>query len=251
MRKLENGEGDLEAGESELILERKCPKVLNDFTLAQPTIDRFNRYRQHILNMEERIHTRRFDFRHAQFYFAESFVNAFFAHRFFNDKSATFFDCMRILSYGMMHNALLVAENPERALPPRPDDFRGASTAGPPSAGGSSSSCTHTIVPITTVVGRKRGRAVQPRCVMCNDQCSTCCFDCSTPGNIVAVHKRKVAYRNETRNLPCALQHAKNPCSFPRGKQGQAAKAPARAGAAQPAMATPVDLDDGWLSDDM
>mmetsp|Transcript_39548 Transcript_39548/g.90820 ORF Transcript_39548/g.90820 Transcript_39548/m.90820 type:complete len:126 (+) Transcript_39548:225-602(+) len=27
-------------------LARKCPSVLNDFTLAQPTIDRHNRYRQ-------------------------------------------------------------------------------------------------------------------------------------------------------------------------------------------------------------
>lgn len=31
---------------AEFELERKCPRVLNDCTLAQPTIDRHNRYRQ-------------------------------------------------------------------------------------------------------------------------------------------------------------------------------------------------------------
>ena len=251
VRKLENGEGELEAGEVELILERKCPKILNDFTLAQPTIDRFNRYRQHILNMEERILTRRFDFRHAQFYYAETMVNAFLAHRFFNDKSAAFHDCMRVLAHGMMHNSLLRAENPERALPPHPDEVRAAAAPGPASTGGSSSSITHAVVPISSILGRKRGRIDQPRCVMCNDQCTTCCVDCSTPGNIVALHKRKIAYRQEVRNFPCALQHANNPGHFPRGKRGAAGKAPARQGSAQPAMATPVDLDDGWLSDDM
>ena len=34
-------------------LTRKCPRVLNNFTLAQPSIDSHNRYRQHLLAMED------------------------------------------------------------------------------------------------------------------------------------------------------------------------------------------------------
>ena len=248
IRKLENGDGGLEEGDSELILERKCPKVLNDFTLAQPTIDRFNRYRQHILAMEERILTRRFDFRHSQFYWAESFVNAYFAHKLLNDKNAKFFDCMKTLAYGMMHNSLLVAENPGRPLPPLPHEVRAAATPGPPSAGGSSSGeKAHTVVPISAVVGRKRGRAHQPRCVMCNDQVTTCCLQCSTPGNIVGLHKKSVKYNNEMRTHLCHSQHSANPTHFPRGKKGCAGKAPQRSGSVHPAVAPDLFVEESWL----
>eukprot|EP00966_Prymnesium_polylepis_P288178 6656067-Prymnesium_polylepis.1 len=47
----------------EFELARSCPKVLNDFTIAQQTIDRNNRYRQHILAMEKRLVTNNFSFR--------------------------------------------------------------------------------------------------------------------------------------------------------------------------------------------
>ena len=165
VRKLENGEGGLAEGETEIILERKCPKVLNDFTLAQPTIDKFNRYRQHILNMEERVLTKRFCFRHAQFYFAETFVNAFFAHGHLNHKSVDFFTCMRVLVFGLMHNSLLIAEHPEKPAFKTPGEFQ---RAGPASSAGSCGGASqHTVVAITSLVpgpakrvGGKRARAV-------------------------------------------------------------------------------------------
>ena len=42
------------------VIERKCPKVFNDYSLAQPKIDRHNRYRQFILAMEKRVLSNRF-----------------------------------------------------------------------------------------------------------------------------------------------------------------------------------------------
>ena len=257
VRKLENGEGGLAEGETEMVLERKCPKVLNDFTLAQPTIDRFNRYRQHILNMEERILTKRFSFRHAQFYFAETFINAFFAHVHLNHSTAEFFTSMRQLAHGLMHNSLLIAENPEKPVFKTPGEFQRAAPAS--TAGGSSSGvCEHTVIAISSVVGQapvrsrvvggKRQRPTQQRCVMCNKGVTTCCMQCSTPHNLVALHKTKVAYRGEKKPFQCLAAHAKNPTWFPRGKKGAAGRAPPRNGAAQP-MFDPFDMDSDadWL----
>lgn len=42
---------------------RKCPKILNDWTQAQPHIDKSNRWRQQILGIEERFRTTQFPFR--------------------------------------------------------------------------------------------------------------------------------------------------------------------------------------------
>ena len=42
---------------------RKCPKILNDWTKAQPHIDKANRWRQRILAIEERFPTNSFPFR--------------------------------------------------------------------------------------------------------------------------------------------------------------------------------------------
>lgn len=45
------------------IIQRKCPKVLNYWTYAQPKIDRHNLLRQHMLAMEKRFETESFSFR--------------------------------------------------------------------------------------------------------------------------------------------------------------------------------------------
>ena len=84
---------------------------------------------------------------------------------------------------------------------------------------------------------------------MCNKGVTTCCMQCSTPGNIVALHKRNVAYAGEDKDFQCQPAHAKNPTWFPRGKKDAAGRAPPRAGAAQPvAGAQDLEDDDGWLN---
>jgi hypothetical protein len=78
--------------DADYILERKCPRVLNDATLAQPVIDRHNRYRQHILAMKKgkRLQTDRFEFRFGTSMQGIIFVDSFFAYRHFNNPLADF-----------------------------------------------------------------------------------------------------------------------------------------------------------------
>ncbi len=53
-------------------IERKCPKVLNFATTAQPACDRHNRYRQFILALEKRLLTNSFSTRFASFACSDS-----------------------------------------------------------------------------------------------------------------------------------------------------------------------------------
>ena len=92
------------------VLERKCPKVLNDCTLAQPVIDRHNRYRQFILALEKRILTNSFSLRFGTTMHGMVFVNAFFGLRCFSMPVADFKPEMSKLAYRLMHNSLLVVD---------------------------------------------------------------------------------------------------------------------------------------------
>mmetsp|Transcript_53135 Transcript_53135/g.113574 ORF Transcript_53135/g.113574 Transcript_53135/m.113574 type:complete len:80 (-) Transcript_53135:276-515(-) len=50
------------SGVGKVVIERKTPKMLNDYTLAQPGVDRHNRYRQHLLHFEKRFPANSFSF---------------------------------------------------------------------------------------------------------------------------------------------------------------------------------------------
>lgn len=63
-------------GGTDYIVARECPKVLNDYTKAQPCTDSGNRNRQHMLAMEKRFVTRCFPFRFLTFMLGLTFVNA-------------------------------------------------------------------------------------------------------------------------------------------------------------------------------
>ena len=58
--------------------------------MAQPLIDRHNRYRQHILAMEKRFVTNCFAFRFFTSMLGFLAVNAFVAHRHFNNPHTDF-----------------------------------------------------------------------------------------------------------------------------------------------------------------
>ena len=65
--------------------------MLNDYTLAQPCLDRHNRYRQHILAMEKRVLSNRFCLRLAVTLMGMVFVNAFFALKYFGGNATVDF----------------------------------------------------------------------------------------------------------------------------------------------------------------
>ena len=90
--------------------ERKCPRILNDASMAQPAIDCHNRYRQAILAMEKRILTNRFCVRGGTSLYGMLFTNCFFAVQTWGDPQAVFKNEMRKLSLYMMHNPIRRAE---------------------------------------------------------------------------------------------------------------------------------------------
>ena len=64
--------------------------MINDGTLAQPCIDRHNRYRQFLLAIEKRMITNSFDFRFGCTLFGMLVTNCFFLHHYFNSELADF-----------------------------------------------------------------------------------------------------------------------------------------------------------------
>ena len=90
--------------EEEHEIERKCPKVLNIASEAQPAIDRHNRYRQYILAMEKRLLTNRFNMRFATTMWGMVFTNAFFAFKYFHNNQADFRGEMNKLAIALMRN---------------------------------------------------------------------------------------------------------------------------------------------------
>ena len=201
-------------------LTRKCPRVLNDFTLAQPTIDRHNRYRQHLLAMEKRFHTNNFSFRFFTTLLGTVAVNAFFAHRYFNSSVADFTAEMDKLGVRLMKNAEATAEQPSSpaagvASPPLPD-FEAV---------------CHDAVSLKSVPGYKEATqgqkqgGKQQRCVWCNAPTSWCCKGCSTgPSHLVPICPpttvgRKGEKKGVTVEHACLAHHRLQPTFFPKGKQ--------------------------------
>ena len=69
-----------------LLINRKCPKVLNDATCAQPKIDMNNKKRQFELAIERRFRTRSFPFRLFTTVLGTCFVDAYYAHNYLNNR---------------------------------------------------------------------------------------------------------------------------------------------------------------------
>ena len=67
---------------------RKCPAALNDWTLAQPKVDKNNRWRQNILAIEERHRTTSFPFRLITTITGIIMTNAYEWHLYFNNVTA-------------------------------------------------------------------------------------------------------------------------------------------------------------------
>ena len=195
-------------------------KVHDDMTLAQPAIDRGNRYRQFILAMEKRILTNRFDLRFGTSMFGILLVNVFFAERHFNNPLADFKAEMSTLAYALMHNDFLTA--PASTPTSRP----------PSSCGSSSSTCgsEHQLMALKHLPYLKKSackkKSVQMRCVMCNKHTSWCCGVCSSTGEnkIVAMCPATSKSRKKggtITNHCCIEEHRISPTYFPRGKKNK------------------------------
>lgn len=74
---------DLDADTGYLIA-RKCPKILNDATTAQPKIDRANKKRQFELALERRFRTKSFPFRLFCTILGITLTDAYYLHNYLN-----------------------------------------------------------------------------------------------------------------------------------------------------------------------
>lgn len=162
------------------VIARKCPKVLNDWTQAQPMIDRGNLYRQFELAMEKRFRTESFPFRLFTTVLGMSFVDTYMFHLYHNRVAKADLDfktaCNRMF-YALMHNNLDAIEAGEvddtnlytiSSLPtqtPRPESR-------------AEDNEEHTPVPFSQLDGYDG--AVQQWCAICGKKKVThACLQCS------------------------------------------------------------------------
>ena len=219
--------------------DRKCCKVLNDFSLAQPCIDRSNRYRQFILGMEKRLVTNRFDFRVGTSLMGMHFTNTFFAHRYFNEPDADFKEQMGKLAYRLMHNPYLNEEDTDYGSSPGSagsgsQRSRSAARTSTPSAMGG---CAHVLIPLRTVEGYKVGQTggAQQRCSICNLKTSWVCGECTDgPTSLVPLCPEETTTRGKSHGLKimhkCRIKHVLDPLRFPKGSQREKVAAKRRRG---------------------
>ena len=166
------------ADDVEYELTRKCPQILNDYTLAQPCIDRHNRYRQFILGMEKRLITNNFSQRLATTLIGMLFTNVFFAHRHFNCELADFKEELGKLAFRLMHNPHV----PDPAPPPAPQTRTAGSPGTPPAGDGS-----HPLRQISKFnqehnISKKTAAL---RCICCGKKTAWYCTACTDGANSI------------------------------------------------------------------
>ena len=201
--------------------DRKCCRVLNDYSLAQPCIDRHNRYRQFILGMEKRLVTNRFDLRFGTSFMGIHLTNTFFAHRHFNEPDADFKEQMGKLAYRLMHNSFIQEEgegSPGSAGSKRNRTAARSKTPSPVSG------CGHTLVLLRHVEGYKVGHSGGPqqRCAMCNRKTSWVCSECTDgPASLVPIcpdaTTSRGKYGGSQIQHKCLAKHCLDPIRFPKG----------------------------------
>lgn len=199
---------------------RKCPRILNDWTQAQPHIDKNNRWRQFELAIEERFRTKCFPFRLFTTVIAGmSIANAWALYQYHVSASEydTFLEFVHDVAYAAITNTY-DADHPS-SVP------RGMNCApfGTPSLTSSRLSTTstsigvsasqledsHVAVSIRLMAGWK-GKT-QQRCSECNAPTSYCCAGCSTHDCIVPIHPSEVSYRGVTKKFGCLARHKRHP----------------------------------------
>ena len=220
------------ASGQEFELFRQAPRVLNDFTVAQPCLDRHNRYRQFILAMEKRILTNSFSTRFGTAMHGIVFTDCFFAYRYFVDSGADFKAIMGKLAHKLMHNSFLDSGESPRKSPSSGRDSTG--TCSPCGGGGE-----HNLIPLRSVPGYAGGR--QQRCIGCNRKTSFVCGGCTTsPFALVPLCPCETKVKKDSGRVKkgqiikhaCLGRHRENPALRPgsRGRKAKRARAAATDG---------------------
>lgn len=205
-------------GGSDYIIARECPKVLNDYTKAQPATDCGNRNRQHLLAMEKRFVTRCFPFRFFTFMLGLTFVNVEALSKYFMNtqhKRKTFLELIHeVCEDGL--NALSPFKTVKRVAKRRPDyESSGDSSDSPDGHGPPKTYETcdlsphkkvlkHTLAPLSMHIGIG-GR--QMDCGECGKRAGYFCVGCSTEDVIVPLHPEFIGKKK----YDCFSKHMRHP----------------------------------------
>lgn len=194
---------------------RKCPRILNDWSQAQPHIDKHNRWRQYELAIEERFRTRSFPFRLFTTVIAGmSLANAWALYQYHinGNEYESFRDFASEIAFDAMTNTYDKAH--ERSMADA--SMASPTTSSLPSSAGalqrsseSSELQQHVVVSIRSVTGW-RG-AGQQRCCICSGLTRFCCNACSTQDSIVALHPKECNYGGSCKKFGCSHRHSRNP----------------------------------------
>lgn len=209
---------DLDADTGYLIA-RKCPKVLNDWTQAQPKIDKHNRLRQQILAMEKRFVTESFPFRLFTTVLGIMFVDAYYIYLYLNNMKAKDFpfkSAMRRMAFAFMHNNLDAIERGDKnsdELFNIPQNLElGAEDEeeeGEDGDGDTSSRGIHQAIPLRQIEGYTGAR--QQWCCVCQKSKVTfACSGCSSKGMVFAIHPLK-KHANQRDTETCLHEHRRDP----------------------------------------
>lgn len=211
-------------GGSDYIIARECPKVLNNYTQAQPATDCGNRNRQHLLAMEKRFVSRSFPFRFFTFMLGLTFVNAEALIKYFHssrNKKKTFLQVVhdvcedglnalspyqkvpkkrnrpsaRQVSSGSSDCSTDSDNNPK---PPR------VSEPGAPSPMKMARLEKHALAPLS-MHGGIGGRQLD--CGECGRRAGFYCVGCSTEDVIVPLHPESIA----NKVYDCFNKHKRHP----------------------------------------
>jgi len=199
--------------QSEDPLGRKCPRILNDWTTAQPNIDKSNRWRQRILAIEERFTTQSFPFRLTTTVIAGmAIASAYTMFQYFvNDEMyPTFRDFVEAVAFDGMQNTWDQDHSADPGVAPTP--VQPPPPLSRPSSRAScdvSSAAVHYPISISQIEGWRGFR--KARCSHCQDLTAYCCAGCSDANAIVPVHRVSFQYKQRSITYPCLAQHTRDP----------------------------------------
>ena len=203
---------------------RKCPRILNDWTKAQPHIDKANRWRQRTLALEERFRTPSFPFRlQTTVIVGFSIVSAYTMYTYHNNTSGRQFNSFSEFVEGVAFDAMTNTYDADHAAPgaststPPPQPMPGVNESLPPAA--------HVAVSISQIPGWKGSNPA--RCWNCRAPTSFCCSVCSSADGIVPVHRPEVKHKHTTQSFPCLAKHQRNPTFAPKTTMSHAKAAAA------------------------
>ena len=144
---------------------RKCPRILNDWTQAQPWIDKGNRFRQRILAIEERFTVHSYPLRSVDsIIIGMSISSAYTCYQYFVSqgcKYATFRDFVDSASLAGMQNTWDFDHAPAGTVPPPPAPLPVPAAFQPPAAnppGWPAAAHLHLPMSISQVDARRLGR---------------------------------------------------------------------------------------------